>query len=133
MASPMPIARPARMRKRCAAITRRAFCEKVGDRLILSRVCHSLAILSWEMKQSEAALQAIGEAVEISRAIGYLPGIAYGQAAQGYMAAQLQWRELAQQHLQSALLSLRLMGDEEGIGEVQKRLDLLVSGAQDFS
>ncbi len=109
-----------------------AFCEKVGDRLIRSRVSHAIAILHWEMQQGEAALQAIHEAVEISRVTGYLPGIAYGLVAQGYMEFQLDQREAAHQHLQAALLTLHLMGDEEGIGEVQKQLERLANGSLDL-
>jgi hypothetical protein len=105
----------------------------VGDRLILSRVCHALAIFYWEMQQPEPALQAIDQAVEISRTTGYLPGIAYGLVAQGYMEAHLEQRENAQQRLHAALLSLNLMGDEEGVGEVQRRLALLSDGVLDLS
>jgi predicted ATPase len=111
----------------------RAFCEKTGDRLILSRVCHAVAILHWELQREEEALQAIGEAVEISRAIGHLPSTAYSLVAQGYMEAQMGRRELAHHHLEEALLPLNLMGDEEGIGEVQKRIDLLAEGKGELS
>ena len=108
----------------------RTFCEKVGDRLILSRVSHAVAILHWEMDQGEAALQAISEAIEISRAIGNLPGIAYGLVALGYMESQLDHRQEAYQHLSEALISLIQMGDEEGIREIEKRVERLANGPE---
>jgi tetratricopeptide (TPR) repeat protein len=111
----------------------RAFCERVGDRLILSRICHALAILHWEMEEGETAVQAMGEAVEISRAIGNLPGIAYGLVAQGYMEAHLERHATAIEHWQAALAALNLMGDEEGVREVQKRITQLTNGAGDLT
>jgi hypothetical protein len=87
-----------------------------------------MAILYCEMEQPEASLHAMHQAVEISRATGHLPGIAYSLLAQGYMAAQVGRRAAAQQLLVEALTSLELMGDTEGIGEVQRRLELLADG-----
>ena len=105
-----------------------ASCEKAGDRLILSRVYHALAILYWEMQQPETALHAMSQAVAIIRDTGHLPSIAYSLLAQGYMAAQMGRRTVAQPLLVEALMSLELMGDQEGIGEVQRRLAALADG-----
>jgi tetratricopeptide (TPR) repeat protein len=107
----------------------RTFCERMGDRLILSRICHALAILHWEMGQGEAAVQAMSEAVGMSRTTGYLPGIAYGLVAQGFMEAQQERRATAIELWQAAVATLLLIGDEEGVREVEARINILVDGA----
>jgi tetratricopeptide (TPR) repeat protein len=109
-----------------------AQCEQAGDRLILSRVYHARATLDWEMQQTAEAVRAMQQAVEISQAIGYLPGTVHGLLALTYMEARLGRRSTAQLHLQAALAPLNLTEDREGLREVENRLQLLAAGQLDL-
>src|SRR5690606_20072777 len=89
-------------------------------------------------QQPGPAIDAMAQALDIARAIGHLHNVAYSLLAQAYMVAQ-QSRvaspdrtSTAQSLLQEALIAFEQMGDEQGVREVQMRLDLLARGVLDL-
>jgi tetratricopeptide (TPR) repeat protein len=94
-------------------------CEEAGDLLMISRLHHAMAGLYWEMGHKEQMLEHIDRALEISREIGYGPGIAHGLLAQCYVQAQRGEPKLARDQLGEALTWLRLVGDQAGLKQAR--------------
>ena len=96
-----------------------ALCQASDDKLMLSRVHHTLASLQWEMGMVDQALAHIQQALSFSREIGYGPGIAYGLIALGHFYAQQGERQTVRQHLEETITWLQLTEDQVGLTETQ--------------
>jgi tetratricopeptide (TPR) repeat protein len=103
-------------------------CQAAGDRLMASRVHHTLAGLQWEAGAQESALYHLDQALAISREIGYGPGIAHGLIALSDIYARRGELDLACQRLRDAMTWLRLIEDETGLSQAQARLHTLEKG-----
>jgi tetratricopeptide (TPR) repeat protein len=103
-------------------------CKAAGDRLMASRVHHALASVYLERGDSKQALDHMRQAVDISREIGHGQGIAHSLV----MLSDLQSREgrleVARQHLEEAIIWLRLTEDQAGLDQAQVRLHALEQG-----
>jgi tetratricopeptide (TPR) repeat protein len=99
-----------------------AHCQAAGDRLMASRAHHALASLHWEAGAPALALEHLGRALDISREIGYGPGVAHGLLALGHFEARGGSLDAARQHLQEALTWLRLMEDQAGLAQAESML-----------
>jgi tetratricopeptide (TPR) repeat protein len=100
-------------------------CTATGDRLMVSRVHQALASVLWECGPSHQVLEHLNQALSISRDIGYGPGIAHGLSALAVFAAQRGERDLARRHFEEASIWLRLTEDQDGLIEVESRLQAL--------
>jgi tetratricopeptide (TPR) repeat protein len=105
-----------------------AHCEAAGDRLMASRVHHALAGVHWERGAPDQSLNHMERAVDISREIGYGPGIAHGLVTLSDLQAQGGRLDLARQHLQEAITWLHLTEDKAGLAQAQDRLHALEQG-----
>jgi len=103
-------------------------CEVAGDRLMASRIHHALAGVHWERGASEQALDQMERAVDISREIGYGPGIAHGLVTLSDLQAQGGHLDVARQHLVEAITWLNLTEDKPGRAQAQARLRALEQG-----
>jgi hypothetical protein len=92
---------------------------------MVSRIHQALASILWEQGTSDQVLDHLHQALFISREMGYGPGIAHGLSAVGAFAAQRGERDLARQHFEEASTWLRLTEDQEGLIEIQTRLEAL--------
>jgi tetratricopeptide (TPR) repeat protein len=99
-----------------------AHCQAAGDRLMASRAHHALAGLHWEAGASAPALEHLGRALDISREIGYGPGIAHGLLALGHFEARGGSLDAARQHLEEAMTWLRLMEDQARLAQAESML-----------
>jgi tetratricopeptide (TPR) repeat protein len=103
-------------------------CEVSGDRLMASRVHHALAGIHWERGALDQSLNHMERAVDISREIGYGPGIAHGLFTLSNLQAQEGRLELARQYLQEAISWLHLTEDKAGLARAQAQLHALEQG-----
>jgi len=103
-------------------------CEATGDRLMASRVHHALAGVHWARGALDLSLDHMEQAVDISREIGYGPGIAHGLVTLSDLQAQGSRLDLARQHLEEAITWLHLTEDEPGLAQAQARLRALDEG-----
>jgi tetratricopeptide (TPR) repeat protein len=103
-------------------------CEASGDRLMASRVHHALAGIHWERGALDQSLNHMERAVDISREIGYGPGIAHGLFTLSNLQAQEGRLELARQYLQEAISWLHLTEDKAGLARAQAQLHALEQG-----
>jgi tetratricopeptide (TPR) repeat protein len=105
-----------------------AHCEAAGDRLMASRVHHALASIHWERGESEKSLDHLEQAVDISREIGFGPGIGHGLVTLSDLSAQSGQLDAAQQYLEEAITWLDLTEDKHGLAQAQARLHALEQG-----
>jgi len=103
-------------------------CEVAGDRLMASRIHHALAGVHWDQGASDQSLDQMERAVEISREIGYAPGIAHGLVTLSDLQAQGGQVDVALQHLAEAITWLNLTEDKPGLAQAQTRLRALEQG-----
>jgi tetratricopeptide (TPR) repeat protein len=105
-----------------------AHCQAAGDWLMASRAHHALAGLHWEAGADAPALEHLGRALDISREIGYGPGIAHGLLALGHVEARDGRLDAARQHLREAMTWLRLMEDHARLAQAERMLHGLEQG-----
>jgi tetratricopeptide (TPR) repeat protein len=103
-------------------------CEAVEDRLMASRVHNALAGVYWERGALDQSLDHVNRAVDISREIGYGPGIAHGLVSLSSLQAQRGQLDAARQHLEEAITWLNLTEDKPGLAQAQALLDALEQG-----
>jgi tetratricopeptide (TPR) repeat protein len=103
-------------------------CEVAGDRLMASRIHHTLAGVHWERGASDQSLDHMERAVDISREIGYGPGIAHGLVTLSDLQAQGGHLDVARQNLVEAITWLNLVEDKPGLALAQARLRALEQG-----
>ena len=78
-------------------------CQAVGDRLMSSRVHHTLAGLHWQAGALDQALEHMQQALDISQEIGYGSGIAHGFVALSHFYAQHNEVHRARDYLREAI------------------------------
>jgi tetratricopeptide (TPR) repeat protein len=100
----------------------------IDDHLMVSRVHHALAGLFWELDEREKAAHHMRRAVEISREIGYGPGIAHGLVALSDLLAQEGNTESAGEYLDQAINWLELVEDQKGLDQALVRQTALEQG-----
>jgi tetratricopeptide (TPR) repeat protein len=103
-------------------------CKATGDRLMASRVHHALASVHLERGDSGQAFDHMRQAVDISREIGYGPGIAHSLVLLSDLQAQEGRLEAARQHIEEAITWLRLTEDQAGLDQAQVRLRAIEQG-----
>lgn len=101
-------------------------CLAAGDRLMVSRIHQALASILWEHGPSDQVLEHLNQALGISQDIGYGPGIAHGFSTLGAFAAQRGERNMARRHFEDASTWLGLTEDQDGLIEVQSRLQSIM-------
>jgi hypothetical protein len=69
------------------------------------------------------------QALSISQEIGYGPGIAHGLIALSDIQTQRGEWDVAREHLQEAMIWLRLIEDQAGLAQAQTRLRALERGS----
>ena len=99
--------------------------DLAGDRLMASRVYHEMATLSIEMGDLEEAIADMQQAAEISREIGYAPGLAHTLIGLSYLFVRLQQTDEARSALMEAAANFRLMEDDANLQAVTERLHQL--------
>jgi len=105
-----------------------AHCEAAGDRLMASRVHHALAGVHWERGALDQSLDHMERAVDISREIGYGPGIAHGLVTLSNLQAGGGRLDVVRQYLEEAITWLDLTEDKLGLASAQARLRALEQG-----
>jgi len=103
-------------------------CEAVEDRLMASRVHTALAGVYWERGALDQSLDHVNRAVDISREIGYGPGIAHGLVTLSSLQGQGGQLDVARQHLEEAITWLKLTEDKPGLAQAQALLQALEQG-----
>jgi hypothetical protein len=103
-------------------------CEAAGDRLMVSRVRHALGVVHWLRDELDLAFEQTEQAVEVSREIGYGPGIAHGLLSLSVLQAQMGCLEAAKERLKAAITWLRLTEDDLGLAEAEARLQQFEQG-----
>lgn len=93
-----------------------------------SRVHHTLAGLQSELGRREQAHHHMQQALDISRHIGYGPGIAHGLIGLGHLQARRGNLDLAGQRLQEAITWLQQIEDQVGLTQAQAQLQALEQG-----
>lgn len=95
-------------------------CNTAEDLLMVSRVYHELANLSWESGDLFQAIEHMDKALHISLQIGYSPGVAHGLIALSYLHAQGNEIEKALVNAQEANKWLKLLEDEVRLKAIKK-------------
>lgn len=85
-----------------------------GDRVMEGRVHHELAGLYWDEGDTGAALAELGEALRLSREVGYGPGVAYGLLSRSQIEGSTGDSAAARASVAEALELFQLLEDAEG-------------------
>jgi hypothetical protein len=78
------------------------------------RVHHELAGLFWDEGDTGAALTELGEALRLSREVGYGPGVAYGLLSRSQIEGSTGDSAAARESVAEALELFQLLEDAEG-------------------
>jgi len=99
--------------------------ELAGDKLMISRAYHELAILVAGTGDLELACQHMAQAVAICREIGYLPGLAHSLSGLSFFYVQMAKFEKAKKTLTAAQEWFELLEDPQNAADLGKRLSQL--------
>ena len=105
-----------------------AHCQTAGDRLMASRVLHALAGVHWERGAYNQSLEHLQQAVDLSREIGYGPGIGHGLVTLSHLHAHRGDLDAARGHLVDAITWLDLTEDAAGLAQAKAQLRALEQG-----
>lgn len=105
---------------------------EVKNYLMQSRIYHALATLYWERDEPDAALEYLRKAVEVSRGIGYSLGIAHSLWLLSVYYGRLGVVDEAREHMNEAILWLKMAEDTTQLAVAQQWLTNLNEGRVDL-